>query len=133
KADKYAGAIAIVIGLHLIDLKQLTILGDGKDVAYLILAMFSLVTLGVSLCLALLSFRVRGYMSYPVGNTLIDELQDEKITDEAARIRVAKMYLNAHDANSYINDQRARLLSYSGILLVIGFSLAVVTYLVGGM
>jgi hypothetical protein len=58
-------------------------------------------------------------------------VKDDRVTDAMARIKIAKMYLKAHHINAGINDKRAKLLLFSGALLVAGFVLAVFSYLVG--
>jgi hypothetical protein len=63
--------------------------------------------------------------------TLIDEVKDPAVTDSMAKIKIAKMYLQAHVINAGINDRRSRLLLFSGALLVTGFVLAVASYVMG--
>ena len=69
------------------------------------------------------------YASYPRGLTLIDDLKGDQVSDDAAAINVAKMYLNLHNHKARLNDRRARLLALSGILFVAGFLLAVSSHL----
>lgn len=130
-AEKYVGAVVIIMGFQLIEIDQLTLSGSWSPALRGWLAVLALLALGVSTVCALLSIQVRKYYSYPRGTTLIDELKDESITDEVAKIKVARMYLSAHDINAGINDKRAKMLSYSGALLVSGLLLAVLSYLAG--
>lgn len=129
KAEKYAGAIAVIIGLHLIDFNRIKLSGNSRELLYVGLAAGALISLGLAMGLTLLSVRIRNYRSYPVGMTLIDELKNEALTEDGAKMRIAGMYLKAHDANSRTNDRRAKLLSYGSVLMVFGFALAVATRL----
>ena len=130
KAEKYLAALALIVGFNLIDFSRVTLSGATNEVLSSMFAIGAFGMLGIALVLALLTLRVLKYASYPRGETLIDELKDEKITDDMARIKLAKMYLSAYDNNARINDQRAKLLSWSSALLVIGFVLAVIRQVV---
>ena len=125
------GAVAVIIGFQLIETDQLTLSGSWQQAVRGWLAVNALLALGISLVLTLLSMRVQKYYSYPRGTTLIDELKDDSITDQVAKIKIARMYLSAHDNNARINDKRAKLLSFSGAMLVAGLLLAVISYLTG--
>ncbi len=128
-AEKFVGAVAVIIGFQLIKTDQLTLSGSWQQVVHGWLAIIALLALGISLVLTLLSMRVRNYYSYPRGTTLIDELKDDSITDQVAKIKIARMYLSAVDINARINDQRAKLLSFSGAMLFAGLLLAVISFL----
>jgi hypothetical protein len=130
KTERFVAAIALVFGLHLIDLEHLAFSGNLPDKLYSWLAIGAILALGISLIVALLSNRVVNYYSYPRGTRLIDELKSEDISDDSTKIRIAGMYLKAHDINAKINDARAQWLSYSGIFLVSGFFLAIASHLV---
>ncbi len=125
KAEKYLAALALIVGFNLVDFERVTLTGTASEVLSGLFAIGAFAMLGITLVLALLTLRVFEYASYPRGETLIDELKDEAITDDIAKVKLAKMYLGAYDNNARINDRRARLLSWSGVLLVIGFVSAV--------
>jgi hypothetical protein len=133
KAEKYLTAIALIIGFNLIDFDRITIDGATNEILSGVFAISGFVMLGAALVLALLTLRVLQYGSYPRGETLIDDLKDKEITDDMAKIKLAKMYLGARDKNAQTNDRRARLLSWSGTLLVVGFVLAVISQFAGKM
>ncbi len=126
KAEKFVGAVALIIGLKVFNLDG-TILNRLGLAGFL--ALLSFILLGGALVLASLSRRVLEYASYPRGLTLIDDLKGDSVSDDAASIKVAKMYLNLYDHNARLNDRRAKLLALSGILLVAGFLLAVSSHL----
>lgn len=127
KAEQYLAAVALIVGFNLIDFERVTLSGRANEVLSSLFAIGAFGMLGIVLILALLTLRVLEYASYPRGETLIDELKDEEITDNMARIKLAKMYLGAHNHNARINDKRAKLLSWSSVLLVVGFVLAVIS------
>jgi hypothetical protein len=128
KAEKYIAAIGLVVGFQLININRSYLWSSWQSAISSSLAIVAFLTLGFSLVLALLSRRVYKYYSYPRGTTIIDELKNNEITDEAAKIKVAKMYFEAHDKNAEINDKRAKYLSIVGVLIVLGFVLAVASY-----
>ena len=130
-AEKLIGAVAVIVGFHLIETDQLTLTGNWQQVAQGWLAVSALVALMVSLLLALLSMQVQKYYSYPRGTTIIDQLKDDLVSDQAANIKIARMYLKAHDNNARINDKRAKLVFYSLAMLVIGLICAIISYFVG--
>jgi hypothetical protein len=129
-AEKLIGAVAIIIGFHLIEIDQLRLVGKWEQAVHGWFSISALVALAISLFLSLLSMQIWKYYSYPRGTTLIDELRDENISDDGAKIKIARMYLKAHDCNAGINDKRARLILISGIVLISGLLLAVVSYLI---
>ena len=130
-AEKYIAAVAVIIGFKLLDIENLSLTGSWQQIVHGWLTVLALLTLGTALLLTFWSMRVFKYYAFPRGTKLIDELKDPGISDEAAKIKVARMYLSAHDTNAQINDRRARLLSVSSALLVAGFLLTVIGYLTG--
>jgi hypothetical protein len=131
KADKFTSAIAVVLGFQLLDLKTVTFPGIAQATLYNWFSIATLTVLGVSLFFALISRRMQGYNSYPRGPKfpqLTQMLEDSSIKEEIAKSAMAHMYLEAHEINGHFNDRRARYLSYSGTLLLIGFLLAVSSY-----
>jgi hypothetical protein len=131
KAEKYIGAVAVVIGFRLIELHPKTTLANIQGEYYLIFSIFSFLLLGASLILSLLGMQVKGYVSYPRGTELIDKLEGDSISDDEAKKAIASMYLRAHETNARLNDKKAKHLSYGGMLLVIGFLIAIMSYLIG--
>ena len=130
KAEKYIAAVGLVVGFQLIDLNRLYFGSIWKQGLLDFLPLLAFFTLGAALVFALISRRVLNYLSYPRGETIINELKDNNINEDAAKIKIAKMYLTAHDKNAGINDQRAKYLSIVGVLIVIGFVLAVASHLI---
>lgn len=130
KAEKYIGAIAIIIGFKLIDLDSLKFSGQNSQALASWIAVVSFLVLGLSLVQALLSRRVLRYYSYPRGEKLIEDLRSDELDNDMAKVKIAKMYLTARERNALINDNRAKLLSVSGILIVIGFTVAAVGHIV---
>jgi hypothetical protein len=130
RGDKFIGAAAVIVGFQLTQISNLALSGNWRQTLCMWLSVGALIVLGLSVLLTMLSLRVWGYYSFPRGTELIDELRDERITEDAAKIKIARMYLKAHDINAQINDRRARLLGIGGFLLVVGLGLAAVSYLV---
>lgn len=130
KAEKVVAAIAVVSGFHLVDVGRLAFAGSPQAVLSSWIAVSALAVLGVALVFTLLSRRVQDYVSYPRGLKLIDDLRCEGIDAEASKLLVGRMYLRAHDRNAALNDNRAKMLSMGGNLLVVGFLLAVASLIV---
>lgn len=126
--EKLIAGVAVVVGFHLIEMDNLALVGGWEEKAGSWVAVCALLALSASLVLTLLSMRIGAFCGHPRGMVLIDELKDPDITDDMAKIMVAKMYLQAQDINGGINDRRSRLLSFSGTLLLTGFVLAVASY-----
>lgn len=130
KAEKYLVAVGLVIGFELIRLPPMLELTSTMHVAVAgYLALISILMLFLSFLYCLISLRTRPYLAYPRGETLINELKEEAINDDDAKIKVAKMYIAARDKNASINDSRAILLTRAGIILTGAFVLAVTSYL----
>ena len=129
KAEKYVGALAAVVALQLVDLNRVTAHGTYKVMIPVWFAIGAMAALGISLILALLSMRVRKYFTYPVGKAIVDQLKADTITNEDAQYKIALMYFDAQKGNARINSVRAKTLSVSGALLVLGFLLAVASQL----
>lgn len=128
-AEKMIAAIALVVGFHLIEIDNLVLASTWQHTLRAWLSICALTTLSISLVLAFLSMQVGKFYGPPRGMTLIDELKASAITDDMANIKIAKMYLNAYEINGKINDRRARHLLFGGTLLVVGFILAIASYL----
>lgn len=127
KAETYIGAVVIIIGFKIIDLESLKLANYLTHPFLSWLSAISFLFFGISLVYALISRRVWNYLSYPRGERLIHELRPNNIDDDSAKIMIAKMYLAARENNAVINDQRAGMLSISGILMVVGFIVAVLS------
>jgi len=130
-AEKLIGAVAVIMGFHLIEIERLSLFGAWQPAIHGWFSIIALLALGSSLCLSLISMQTWKYYAYPRGTTLIDELKDDSVSDEGAKIKVSCMYLEAHDINAGINDKRARLVFASGLVLVSGLVLIVIGYVVG--
>jgi hypothetical protein len=128
--ERLIAAVAVVVGFHLIEIDNLALVGVWEETIDSWLAVCGLLALSVSLVLTLLSMRIGAFHGRPRGMTLIDEVKDPDITDDVAKIMIAKTYLQATEINAGINDRRGRLLMFSGALLVTGFVLAVASYVI---
>jgi len=132
KAEKYVVAIASIIGFKIIDLDSLNFSGLTSESLRSWLAVASFVVLGIALAYALKSRQVWNFLSYPrkKSGTIIDALKSNMIDDDTAMIKMAKTYEEIREHNALINDERAILLSHSGVLIVFGFIFAVTGHLV---
>ncbi len=129
RADKFIAAVAVVAGFQLTQVENLDFTGDWMAQLPDWLTLLSLAVLGIAILFAMASMNLRKYYSYPLGETLLDELKGDDVDDDSARVKVARMYLKWHDTNSKANDVRAQYLTISGILLIVGFGLATVSFL----
>lgn len=129
-AERLVAAVAVVMGFHLFELDKISFTGEPGQVLSGWLAVGALTTMVVSLFLSLLSMKVWNYLSYPRGKTILDELDDENVSDHDAKVKVALMYLTAYDHNAGINDKRAGLILFSTVILVLGLLLAASSYLI---
>lgn len=130
KAEKYMVAVGLILGFGLVRIHdRFALTGPASDVLGSWLAVGSLLAMSFSFSLCLLALRTRTYRSYPRGNAIADSIKDKSVSDEAAMVMLAKMYLTARDANVKVNDRRAVLASWAGMLLISGFVLAAASYL----
>lgn len=127
--EKLVAAVAIVVGFHLIEIETLVLAGAWQQAVRSWLALCALLALSISLALTFSGMRIGRFRGRPRGTTLIDAVKDEAVTDAMAKIKITKMYLDCRDTNAEVNDKRARLLLFSGTLLVAGFLLALASYL----
>lgn len=130
KAEKYLAAIGVITGLGLYSLTNLVFIGNLIKVISSWLAIAAFVSLGAALLFSIESRGIKDYVSYPRGKDLIDKLIAPGMNTSSAKMMVADMFLEAHNINAVINDQRANLLRWSEKLIVIGFVLGVGSYLV---
>lgn len=130
KAEKYIAAVGAIVGFHLIEIKQLVIYGNSKEVIYTMAAISSFLFLFLALILSFIAANIYKYRSYPRGEQLINRLKDNVITDDIAKIKLAKMFLAAQETNGDINDYRAAILRSASKLIVFGFILTVIGHLV---
>jgi hypothetical protein len=130
KAEKYLGAIGLITGLGLYSITHLMFYGDLVKVISSWFAIGAFTSLGIALIIAVESRRIRNYVSFPRGTKLIDDLDVADIDTDTAKKSIAILYLNARTTNAAINDRRAKLLSWSERLIIIGFILGVISYLV---
>lgn len=125
RAEKIVAAVAVVTGFASLDVvKKIDAIWAHPIQPATGMAMAAFICLGLSILLALTSERIQPYLAYPTENKLIDDLRDEQIDEEAAKLLFSMMYVRAHDRNSKINDRRAKIISASERLLIIGFALA---------
>ncbi|NWG08440.1 MAG: hypothetical protein HXY35_17315 [Chloroflexi bacterium] len=127
KSEKYVGAIAVIIGFQLLDIDKLKL--SGNSACYNWLAVIGLIFLGIAFVSAVISNRVQNYHSYPAGEKFLEILDDDKIDDASATTALTTMYLTALDINRSLNHNRAKLLSLSGNLIALGFTLIVIRYI----
>jgi hypothetical protein len=130
RAERYIAVIVVVVGFKFVDIDNHALSGTHSQGLVNFLAIAGFVILGISLIQAIISRRVFGYLSYPRGDVLIEELKPDEINCDMAKIKVAKMYLNARECNAVINDGRAKTLSLCGVFIVAGFSLAALGHLI---
>jgi len=129
RAEKIVAAAALVMSAHLVNLDHLTFLGKWQDIIHTVFATAAFILLGISIVLSLLGSRVLPCYSYPRGTELLDELKGKDITEVDAKVKLLRFYLKARDKNATVNDKRAKVLSLSGTMLIIGFTLAVASHL----
>ena len=129
KAQKYIAAVAILVGFKIFNSAPLALTGGPREAVSAWLTLVAFLVFGLSLAFILLSLRVRNYHTYARGSVLFEELKGIDVTYEIAKIKVARMYLEAQEINATINNQRARMLSIGGFLLLTGFGLAVLSEL----
>jgi len=129
KAEKYIAAVALIVGFKVFESDPLAMAGGARQATTAWLTVLTFIALGVALAFVLLSMRVRNYRTYAPGSELLDKIMGTDVTCETARIMVARMYLDAQEANSKINNQRAWKLAIGGFLLLAGFVLAVLSEL----
>ena len=129
RADKFIAAVAIVAGFQLTQVENLDFTGGWIEQIPDWLTLLSLAILGIAILFAAASMNLREYYSYPLGEKLLEELKGDDVDNDSARVKVARMYLKWHDTNSRANDGRARYLTISGILLIVGFGLATLSFL----
>jgi hypothetical protein len=131
KADKFIAAVAVIIGFQLLDLKSVTFPELAQATLYSWLPIATLSALGISLFSALISRLFQNYHSYPRAPKfpqLTQMVDDPNIGEEEAKEAMAHMYLDAHQINAGSNDRKALYLFLSGTFLLIGFLLAVTSY-----
>jgi hypothetical protein len=128
KADKFISAVAVVMGFQLLDPSHLTLVGIMHAAIYSWLAVCSLLTLGISLLLSLLSRRIQSYYTYADSKEFEQLIHGKKYNENDVKMEIFNMYCNARDNSAKCNDGRATLLVFSGYLLLIGFILAVASY-----
>lgn len=133
KAEKYISAVVIVIGFGVIELEPLKQYELGKQIGaplfcYTFWSVLAFILLGASLILAFMSMQVRKYVTYPSGQTLFEHLKGKDESD--AKLIMATTYLEIRDKNAKLNTNRAHLLFYSGLLLIIGFVVVIITHLI---
>lgn len=132
-AEKMIAAVAVVVGFQLIEIDSLLLVSTWQETLRAGLAICALTTLSTSLVLAFLGMQIGESYGPPRGMALINELKDSALTDDMAKIMIAKMYLEAYEINGGINDRRARRLVLGCTLLIVGFILAVASYLMGSV
>ena len=129
RAEKYLGAVAVVIGFGLVNADDVFSSARalyGSPSGWLGVA--TLLALLVAFLTALLALGTRDYWSYPDGETIVVSVARSE-DDQSAAMEIVRMYFAAHKENALINARRATLIRLSGGALVLGFLLAIVTRL----
>lgn len=130
KAEKYIVAVGLIVGFELVGVpRPFGLTGPISEVIGRWLAVCSFLAMFLSFVFCLLALRTRAYRTHPRGDAIADSIKGKSISNEAAVVMVAKMYLAARGANAVINDGRAVVLSWAGALLISGLALAVASYL----
>lgn len=127
KAEKFMAGVVAIIGYHLIDIEKFI----NSDYIIIKIASWSaLAFLITALLLALMAMQARKYKSFPAGRSLYEMTKDKEIPNEdVASEMIIVLLLDMREDNARINDQLSNLILWSGIFLVVGFMLVVVSRL----
>jgi hypothetical protein len=117
EARKLAAGTVVVIGFQLLDAKALL---ESSSSWAKIMCYVSLTVLSAALWMAFHGQQVKGYASYPNGNTLWDNLKPETVSEEKAEEALVHMLLKTRDQNARLNDAKIRTLSWCRKLLFVG-------------
>lgn len=127
KAEKTIAAVSLVIGFHLVDINRLFLRGALALVLPTWIAVAGLGCLSTALLLAFLAMRVQNYAGCSEGMGLIEDLRENAIDADLAKLLIARMYLRARHQNWAVNNKKAGLLALSSWFLLVGFLLAVMS------
>ena len=120
KAERFAAGTIIVTGFQLLDIKTLL---ESPSPWVKISCYLSLAVLSLSLFFAFRGMRVKGYVDYPRGNKLWDNLKPENVSEDAAQEALVQMLLQTREQNARLNDAKVTSLFWCGWLLFVGFLL----------
>ncbi|MGH7992041.1 MAG: hypothetical protein ACREDQ_00875 [Limisphaerales bacterium] len=126
RAEKFAGGTVIVTGFQLLNLTDLL---NPASRWINVTCYLSLAVLSLSLLSAFWSMRLKGYAGYPRGDTLWETLKSEGVSDDAAEQAIIQLLLKNREQNAKLNDARAGLVFWCGVLFLIGFLLVIVSHL----
>ncbi len=124
KAQKYIAAIGVILGFHVVEMKDLVFTGSTK-LALSAIVLAGIGVLLVAMWITLMSMRVRVYPTFPETQAL-DVLRSKATSERETKERILDVYLDIRDGILKVNQQRGRLLRMSGSLLMIGFFASVV-------
>jgi hypothetical protein len=121
KAYVFAAGTIIVMGFQLLDANNLL---DASLRWVNVLYYLSLAALGVSLFFACCGMRIKGYVDYPRGNKLWDNLKPESVSEDAAQEAIVQMLLQTREQKARLNDSKVNSLLWCRWLFFAGFLLA---------
>jgi len=119
-SEKYLTAIGVILGFHVVEMKDLKFSGDGAAVACSYVVSLGVLLVLIALVAALWSIRVRSYPTYPRTEDLL-ALDDALIDDDTVKRSLIDVYLRLRDGIRQTNERRAGLIQLAGYLLTAGF------------
>jgi len=122
-AQKYLAVIGVILGFHVVELKELSFSGEAAHKAFLVAVLVGLGLLFVAMATVLWGMRVRRYPTFPRSNDL--QRVGTAATDDEAKSLAANVYLDLRDAIKAVNEKRASTLRIAGIILLAGFVVTV--------
>ncbi len=120
KAEKFAAGIIIVAGFQLLDVRTLL---ESPSPWVKISCYLSLAVLFVALLFAFGGMRTNGYVNYPRGKKLWDNLKPEDVSEDAALEALVQLLLETREQNARLNDAKVKSLFWCGGLFFAGFVL----------
>jgi hypothetical protein len=122
-AEKYLVVIGVILGFHVVELKEMTFSGGGLRAGYSLVAVVGLGLLFAALVLVLLAMRVRAYPAFPKSKDLHSVVT--AASDDLAKRLAANVYLDLRDGIKTVNEKRALTFKIAGYMLLAGFLLSV--------
>jgi len=118
-AEKYLTAISILLGFHIVEIKDLTFCDGASKSAFSVVLLCGIILLLIAMAVAIWSMRVRVYPTYPKTDDLAP--LRATATSDAAREMIVDINLALRDGILAVNEHRAHLLAIAGWLLMLGF------------
>ena len=130
RAEKFAAGIVIVTGFQLWNLTGML---DPSSRWASDSCCLSLGVLSLSLLFAFYSLRLKGYAGYPRGDKLWETLKSENVSDSDAERAIIELLLKNREQNARLNDAKAGLLFWCGLLFLVGFLLVIISRLLAAL